>query len=470
MSTAKRRRPSLLVSLTPLITLAVFLGIGYGLLRLRIEILLIGAAAVAGVLALRLGYTYKELEEGILESMMKGMPAMLIVIVVGALIGSWIAAGVIPMLIYYGLKMISPQYFLLTACVVCSVVSVVTGTSYGTAGTIGVAFMGIAQGLGIPLGQAAGAIVAGAYFGDKISPFSDTTNLAPIAARSNLFDHIKHTLWTTTPAWLIGLGVYFFLGLTSPEHQQVSLEKMSIILEHLHGAFRFHILLLLPPAITLYGAIRKKPIIPGMLLSAAVAVVLAMVFQGQSLKHAVDVMVHGYKSQIGDATVDALLSRGGMLAMMDVTLIAFCAFAFGGIVQKAGMLDVILEHLLKIARTTASLITATVASCLSVALMTGSSFLSILIPGELFAPAYRQRNLAAKNLSRTTEDSATVVMPLIPWSIAGVFMSGTLGVPTVEYAPWAVMCYTGIVFALLYGFTGFAIAPRIRDDETIPGS
>lgn len=464
------RKPSLAVSITPLVALAIFLGIGYGVLRLRIEILLLAATAVAGVLAFRLGYNYKELETGILESLMKGMPAMLIVIVVGALIGSWIAAGVIPMLIYYGLEIISPQFFLLTACLVCSIVSVVTGTSYGTAGTIGVAFMGIAHGLGIPPGQAAGAIVAGAYFGDKISPFSDTTNLAPIAAGSNLYDHIRHTLWTTTPAWLIGLAVYVVVGHTSADRGSVSLENMQAILDTLRNTYRFHWLLLLPPFITLYGAVRKKPILPGMLLSASVAVVLAIVIQGASLQPAVDSMVHGVEVQTGNKTVDALLSRGGMLEMMDVTLIAFCAFAFGGVVQRAGMLDVILEHLLRLARTTAALIASTVASCLAVALMTGSSFLSILIPGELFAPAFRQRNLAAKNLSRTTEDSATVVMPLIPWSIAGVYMSGTLGVPTVEYAPWAIMCYTGIFFALLYGFTGFAIAPRIRDDETIPGS
>ena len=210
MSNNTKKKPTFIQSLIPLFAIAILLGGGYGYLKLDIEVLLIAAAAVAGLIALQLGYNYKEIQDDILEAMMKGMPAMLIVIVVGALIGSWIAAGTIPMLIYYGLKIISPQYFLVTACVVCSVISLVTGTSYGTVGTVGVA-----QGLGIPLGQAGGAIVAGAYFGDKLSPFSDTTNLAPIAAQSNLFDHIKHMLWTTTPAWLLGLVVYFFLGIFS---------------------------------------------------------------------------------------------------------------------------------------------------------------------------------------------------------------------------------------------------------------
>jgi NhaC family Na+:H+ antiporter len=465
-----KKKPTFILSIIPLIAVALFLGVGYGVFHLNAEILLIAAAMVAGLIALRLGYNYKEIEKGIIESMMKGMPAMLIVIVVGALIGSWIAAGTIPMLIYYGLGLITPQFFLLTACIVSSVVSLVTGTSYGTVGTIGVAFIGIAHGLGIPLSQAAGAIIAGAYFGDKLSPFSDTTNLAPIAAGSNLFDHIRHMLWTTTPAWIIGLVIYFLLGIFSAPDHAAAMENAQLIMSTMHEGFEFHWILLLPPIITLYLAVRKKPVIPGMLLSAGVAAILAMIVQNIDMLTAVKSMVTGYEANTGLDNVDKLLSRGGMVNMMHVTLIAFCAFAFGGIIQKTGMLDVLLEHLLKVANTVGKLIASSVASSIAVALLTGSSFLSILIPGELFAPAYRKFNLAAKNLSRTTEDSGTVIVPLVPWSIAGVFMAGTLGVDTLDYVPWAFMCYIGFIFALIYGFTGFAIAPKIRDDETIPGS
>ncbi len=465
----EKRPPALLEALIPLIAMGCFLGIGYGLYQLRIEILLIGAAAVAGLIGLRLGYTWKEMEDGIMDAIRKGMPAMAVVIIVGVLIGSWIACGSIPLLIFYGLKIISPKLFLLTACVVCSVVSVLTGTSYGTAGTLGIAFIGIAQGLDIPLGQAAGAIVAGAYFGDKISPFSDTTNLAPIAARSNIFDHIRHTLWTTMPAYFIGLLVYLLLGFGT-EARELNLEKITTILTTLETNFVFHWLLLLPPAIVLYLTIRKKPPIPGMLLSGFIAILLAVWFQNSSLKDAVATTVFGFKAATGIADVDRLLARGGMQEMMDVTLIAFCAFAFGGIAQRTGMLAVLLEHILKFARTTGRLIASAVAACITTAVITGSSFLSILIPGELFAPAFRARGLAAKNLSRTTEDSGTVVMPLIPWSIAGVYMAGTLGVATVDYAPWAIMCYLGFVFAIVYGYTGFAIAAKMREDETQPGS
>jgi NhaC family Na+:H+ antiporter len=467
---AEKGTPTFFQSLVPLFAIALFLGVGYGVFHLNAEILLLAAAAVAGSIALRLGYNYREIEGGIIESMAKGMPAMLIVIVVGALIGSWIAAGTIPMLIYYGLQLISPKFFLLTACMVSSVVSLVTGTSYGTVGTIGVAFIGIAQGLNIPLDQAAGAIVAGAYFGDKLSPFSDTTNLAPIAARSNLFDHIRHMLWTTGPAWLIGMLVYFFMGLASDQDHSATLERAENIQQLLKDGFQFSWLLLIPLGITLYFAVRKKPVIPGMLLSAAVAVVLAIFIQDIEMTRAVASMVKGFEASTGDVMVDKLLTRGGMVSMMHVTLIAFCAFAFGGIVQKAGMLDVLLEHLLKVANTVGRIVASTVASSIAVAVMTGSSFLSILIPGELFAPAYKKFNLAAKNLSRTTEDSGTVIVPLVPWSIAGVFMAGTLGVSTLAYAPWAIMCYSGFIFALIYGYTGFAIAPRINEDETVPGS
>jgi Na+:H+ antiporter, NhaC family len=467
--TTQHRTPTLTESLFPLIVLAVLLAVGYGVFRFRIEVLLLAAASVAGIVGLRLGYSYKEMENGVMDSIRKGLPAMSIMIIVGALIGSWIAAGSIPMLIYYGLHIISPTFFLVTACVVCSVVSVLTGTSYGTVGTVGIAFMGIAHGFDIPLGMAAGAIVAGAYFGDKVSPFSDTTNLAPVAAGSNLFDHIRHTLWTTTPAWLLGLLVYLIAGLQF-DVTAVESERITMIRSALVDAFDFNVLLLLPPAIVLYATVRQHPVIPGMLLSVLTAILLAVFFQSEHISDVIGATVTGYSASTGVDIVDSLLTRGGMHQMMNVTLIALCAFAFAGIAQSTGMLGVILDRLLTVANTTGKLIAATVASCITTAFMTGSSYLSILLPGELFSPAYKKRGLAAKNLSRTTEDSGTVVVPLVPWSIAGVFMAGTLDVPTAAYAPWAIMCYSGFIFALLFGFTGFKIAPKVRDDETVPGS
>lgn len=463
-----KKTPTLVQSLIPMIAISLLLFFGYGIFGLRIEFLLIAASCVTGIVALRLGYSYKDMENGIVQNISKGMPAMMVVIVVGMLIGTWMASGAIPMMIYYGLKIISPSFYLVTACVVCSIISVVTGTSYGTAGTVGVAFIGIAQGLDIPLPQAAGAIVAGSYFGDKLSPFSDTTNLAPIASGSNLFDHIKHMLWTTTPAWLLGLFLYFLLGLGAGG--SVESPQMQAIMDGIPAAFKFNVILLIPPVITLYAAISKKPTIPGMLVSSFAAMLIAIFYQGMPVINAVETMVLGHTSNTGVEIIDTLLTKGGMLNMMDVTLIALCAFAFAGIAQKAGMLDVLLDHLMKFANTTGRLIASVATSSILVALMTGSSYLTLLIPGELFSPAFKKMGLAAKNLSRTVEDSGTVIVPLVPWSIAGVYFSGTLGVPTTEYWYWAFMCYFGVVFAIAFGFTGFAIAPKIRDDETIPGS
>lgn len=461
--------PSLLISLIPLIVMGLFLGIGYGVYQLKAEVLLIGAATVTGVIAHFQGYTWKEMENGIVESVSRAMPAMLIVICVGLLIGSWIAAGTIPMLIFYGIKIITPSYFLVTACIVCSFVSIFTGTSWGTVGTLGIAFMGIAHGLGIPEGPAAGAIITGAYFGDKLSPFSDTTNLAPIAARSNLFDHIRHMLWTTAPAWIIGLFIYFIIGL---KFQAADLNQgdITLLVESLENSFNFSPFLFLPPAIILFFAIKKLPTIPGMVMASLVASVLALIYQDISLPEVIQSMTTGYVSETGNPSLDNLLTRGGMMSMMGVTLIAFCAFSFAGIMQTTGMLQVILDNLLKIIKSTGTLIMSTSLGCIIMAFITGSSFLSILVPGELFAPAYKEKDLAAKNLSRTTEDSGTVVVPLVPWSMAGVYMAGTLGVPTLVYARWTFMFYIGIALAWVYGFTGIGIAPKIRDDETIQGS
>ena len=462
------KEPGFILSLLPLVTIVLLLIVGYGIFRIGAEVLLVIAAFITGLIAYISGFSWNEMQNGIIESISKALPAMLIVITVGILIGSWIVSGTIPMLIYYGLKLISPKLFLFSACLVCSIISIFTGTSWGTVGTVGVAFIGVAQGLNIPLPQAAGAIIAGAYFGDKLSPFSDTTNLAPIAAGSNLFDHIRHMLWTTLPAWIIGLVIYLFLGLFSGGSSQIAIP--TDLLTGLHAHFAFNIFLLLPPVIVLYFAVRKLPTIPGMLISSFVAVILGVLFQQIDIPTALTALTTGYKSQTGLEVLDRLLTRGGMMSMMGVTLIAFCAFGFAGIMQATGMLNVILNRFVRFTRTTGAIIASTVTSCISVAIMTGSSFLSIIIPGELFSPLYKERKLAAKNLSRTTEDSGTVIVPLVPWSMAAVFMSGTLGVATLEYLPWTFMNYLGFVFALIYGFTGLGIAPKIRDDETQPGS
>lgn len=465
----RERKPSLGTALIPLSAMGLLLGIGYGIYQIRPQVLLVAAAFLTGIIGYFLKFNWSEMEKGIVESIHKAMPALLIMLCVGILIGSWIASGTIPMIIYYGLKLISPQFFLVTACFVCSLTSIATGTSWGTIGTLGVAFIGIAMGLNIPLGPAAGAIVAGAYFGDKMSPFSDVTNLAPIAAGSNLFDHIKHMMWSAVPAWLIGLLIYFFIGL-GYSGTAVKSEEMQIITSTLKENFQFNIGLLLPMVVVFYFAATKKPTIPGMLLSSFIAGVLAVIFQKTPITEIAAAVNTGYQANTGIEQVDQLISRGGMMSMMETQLVAFTAFSFGGIMQATGMLSVILDRVMKYARKVSSIVLTTVAACVVTALITGSSYLSMIIPEELLAPIYRRKKLAAKNLSRIAEESGAIIVPLVPWSMAGVYITGTIGVSTFTYLPWAFMNYISVFFLIAFGFTGFSMAPKIREDETQIGS
>jgi len=464
-----QKTPSLGVALLPLIAMGLLLGVGYGVYKIRPQVLLVAAAFLTGCLGWILRFRWKDMERGIVDSIHKAMPAILIMLTVGILIGAWMACGTIPMIIYYGLKLISPKFFLFTACLVCSITAVATGTSWGTIGTVGVAFIGIAIGLGIPLGAAAGAIVAGAYFGDKMSPFSDIPNLAAVTVGANLFDHIKHMIWSAVPGWLLSLLVYFLIGLKY-QAPQVHSQAVELILETLKKNFRFHVLLLLPVLIVFYLAFAKKPTVPGMLLSSLIAGGLAVIFQKASVPLIAQAVNSGYPAHTGVDVVDKLLAKGGLMSMMETQLVAFTAFSFGGIMQKTGMLSAILDRVMKLADKVWNLVVVTIGSCVVTALVTGSSYLSVIIPGDLLAPAYKKRGLAAKNLSRIIDECGGIIVPLIPWSMAGVYIKGALGVEVFSYLPWAIANYAAIVILALYGATKFTMAPKIRDDETQAGS
>lgn len=463
------RKHGVIVALIPVIAMMLLLIVGYGMYHIKPQVLLISAAFITGCLGIILRFKWEDMQKGIVESIYKALPAILIMLCVGILIGSWIAAGTIPMIIYYGLKLVSPQFFLVTACFVCTVTSIATGTSWGTIGTLGVAFIGIAMALGIPLGAAAGAIVAGSYFGDKMSPFSDVTNLAPVAAGSNLFDHIKHMFWSATPAWLIGLFLYFIIGLNYG-NGDIESETMTTIITTLEKNFSFNVLLLLPLVIVFYFAFRKKPVLPGMLISSLIAGILGIVFQGASVTDIATAMNSGYVGQTGVDVVDKLISRGGMMSMMEVQLVAFTAFAFSGIMQNTGLLSILFESIMKFVDKVWSLVLTTVITSILTALVTGSSYLSMIVPGELLAPAYKKKKLAAKNLSRIIEECGAIIVPLVPWSMAGVYVYGTIGVSAFEYLPWAFMNYLSVIILVIFGFTKFTMSPKIREDETQIGS
>ncbi|WP_009885273.1 Na+/H+ antiporter NhaC [Brevibacterium aurantiacum] len=465
----EQRRPPLGWSLVPLAAMLVLLAVGYGALGLAPEPLLILSAIIAGLVALRMGLTWEEMLLGIREKLDTAMPALLVLISIGILIGTWMIAGTIPMMIYYGLGLISAQFIVLIAFVISAIVSVITGTSWGSAGTVGVALMGIAAGLDAPLAATAGAIVAGAYFGDKLSPLSDTTNLAPIAAGTTLWEHIRHMLYTTIPATVVALAIYLFVGVNQSSGGTDS-ERIDAVTGTLNGLFDFNVLLLLPMLIILGGAILKLPTLPTIIGSSLAAGILAAIFQKVSVESIFASTVDGFTPdmlEVGQETIDGLdpdvtelVTQGGMASMTGVILIAFSAFAFAGIMSKSGALETIIRSLLKFVKRTGDLVLSTVVSCLTMAVVTGNSYLSIIVPGELFKKAYADRGLDAKNLSRTLEDSGTVVVPLIPWSSAGVYMAGVLGVSVLDYAPWAVFCYVGFAFAIILGYTGIGIAKR----------
>ncbi|WP_276908187.1 Na+/H+ antiporter NhaC [Peptoniphilus duerdenii] len=465
----KKLKPTTLQAVSPLAVMIILLTVGVGIFKLRAEPIILICASFAAIIAMRLGYTWEELQKGIIEKIASALPATLILWSVGLLIGSWMFSGTVPMIIYYGVDLINPRFIYISAFLITAVLSTVTGTSWGSAGTIGVAIMGIAQGLGMSLPITAGAVVAGSYFGDKLSPFSDTTNLAPLAAGSELYEHIKHMLYTTVPAAIVSLAVYLIVGL-STKSSTVTTESVNIIQGQLSGIYHWSILLLLPVVIMLVGSVLKFPTLPTMVVNSLVSVVIGVFVQGFTLKNGFISMINGFNVTMtnfdGEILKDitTLINRGGAVSMTTTTVLVFCSMGFAGIMSTSGMLDVVLEAILKRVKTTFGVIISTIASCFTVAFVTGNSYLSILIPGELFSKIYLERNLHPKNLSRTLEDSGTVLVPLIPWSAAGAYMAATLGVETLAYLPWAVLNYMGIVFAIILALTGIGIT-KITEEE-----
>ena len=466
--------PTILEALIPVVAMLLVLFIGKGVLGFSTEPLLIIVACVAAFVAWRVGCTWDDMLDEISQKIAKGMPAILILITVGAMVGTWMTSGTIPMMIYYGVQIVSPKWLLVTAFLITCLVSVATGTSWGSVATMGVALMGIASALGVNPAATAGAVIAGSYFGDKISPLSDTTNLAPLAAGSNLYEHIGHMFWTTVPATIVSLVVYAIVGLNANTAAGATSEAVTNMMAQLDQMYDWNILILLPVILVLAGSLLKLPTIPVMILSTVVAGVEGIFMQGISLGNVLTSTVSGFNvTMITRPGFDAanaafevtkLLNRGGMNGIMSTTLLVFCAFCFAGIMSRAGCLEVVLKAILSVAKTTGSLILATVISCITMALTTGNSYLSILIPGEMFRDAYKERGLHPKNLSRTLEDAGTVFVPLVPWSAAGAYMAATLGVETLDYLPWAILCYIGFIFAIIYGYTGIGIAKLPKEE------
>jgi NhaC family Na+:H+ antiporter len=421
-------------------------------------------AAVASIVAIRAGYKWDDIQDGIIDGIKMSMQAILILMIVGMLIGVWILAGVVPTMIYYGLKILSPGIFLVATCLICCIVSLATGSSWTTAGTVGVALMGVGMGLGMPLPMVAGAIISGAYFGDKMSPLSDTTNLAPAMAGSDLFDHVKHMIYTTGPSLIIALILYGILG-ARYAGKELDVAQINQLLDGLAGQFAINPLLFIPPIIVILMVVFKVPAIPGLIGGVVLGGIFAAIFQGAGMSAIIEASHYGFVSETGIVEIDDLLSRGGLDSMMWTVSLIMIAMSFGGVLERTGMLNALLEKVLRVVNSTGSLVLATVLSCFFINLTSGDQYMSLVVPGRMFKNAYAERGLHPKNLSRVLEDAGTLSSPLIPWNTCGAFMLSTLAVHPFAYLPYAFLNLLNPIVSVFYGYTGITME-KLPEEET----
>ena len=445
------------------------------------QIALLIAAAVASLIGIRLGHKWGDIEQGIISGIANAMIAVLILLVVGSLIGSWMLAGTVQSLIYYGLMMISAEWFYAAACLVCGIAAMSIGSSWTVAGTLGVAFMGMAMAMQLDPAITAGAIISGAYFGDKLSPLSDTTNLASAVTGTPLFLHIQNLLWTTVPSFTIALILFLFMGGESTLASEQSIRET---MQGLEANFNIGLHLLIPVVFVFVMAWLKVPALPTIFAGALVGGLFAVMFQPdavvrfaassgfseglsvaeQNLLAVWKVMFDGYSSNTGHEALDSLLSRGGMSSMLNTVWLILCAMAFGSVMEQVGFLQRILESIMSSVESTTGLIVTTVFTCIGANVMTADQYIAIVLPGRMYRLEYAKRGLAPQNLSRTLEDSATMTSPLIPWNTCGAYMAGTLGVATLSYLPYAFFNLLGPILCVAFAVTHFRIIP-LADEE-----
>lgn len=423
-------------------------------------------AALIGMFVLKVKWA--EIEEGIVDTIKMSMGAIIILMIIGMVIGTWIISGVVPVMIFYGLKILSPQIFLFATLIMCSIVSLATGSSWTTAGTVGIALMGIGLSLGIPAPVVGGAIISGAYFGDKMSPLSDTTNLAPAMAGSKLFDHIRHMIYTTGPSYVLAAILFIVVGM-GYSSDALDLTLINEINEGLSAGFNMNIWLLLVPVITIGIVVMKVPAIPGLFGGAIIGGLAAMMFQGASMGDVVNAMHYGYESATGIEFVDTLLTRGGLDSMMWTVSLILCAMTFGGVMEKTGMLEALAGVILGFAKSTGTLVLSTIVTVFGMNVLAGDQYLSIVIPGRMFKKAFDDRGLAPRNLSRILEDSGTLTSPLIPWNTCGAFMMATLGLAPWTYVPYCFLNLINPLVSIFYGFTGITMM-KLKDDPSYEGN
>ncbi|SDJ77444.1 Na+/H+ antiporter NhaC [Sediminibacillus albus] len=482
MNQAEIRRPSIGMALVPiLIALAVFI-IGIGVLKYQAELMLIFAGAIFAVFAVFHGHSWEKILVVMGDKIKKALPAILILFSIGLLIGTWMISGTIPFFVYYGLEIINPSYLYVMAFIVTAIVSTCVGTSWGSAGTIGVALMSIAQTMDLSLAVTAGAVVSGAYFGDKLSPLSDTTNMSSLAAGSNLYEHIRHMLYTSIPSSVIAIIVFYFVGLKidSNPAQLTNVEEM---LSGIGQLFNLNVVVLIPAVIVIAGSLMKKSPLIVLFVSALSAMAIALFFQNASVSNLFTAAVEGFHVDMLAAAIpgldagiisedmQGLLNRGGLYSMYGATFFVFCAFFFASALEVSQALNVILEKMITYLKSVGSVIFASLLTGFAVINCTSNALVTYFLVQDIYGDVYKKKNLHPVNLSRSMEDSVTITEALMPWTVSGVFMATTLGVGNFEFLPWAIFNLGGIIFSALYGFLapytgGFGIRTNEPEAET----
>ncbi len=471
----EKKEPSLLLSLLPVFLLILLLASNvvlyggdssYG----PNQIALLLTAAFAGVLSLKLGYTWPELERSIVKSISSAMAAMLILLMIGSLSGTWLISGIVPAMIYYGLQILNPALFLFAACIVSAIVSLATGSSWSTAATVGIALVGIGKAMGIHDGVVAGAIISGAYFGDKMSPLSDTTNLAPAMAGTDLFTHIRYMTLTTGPSIIIALVIFLIWGFTLDAPGEMG--EVNKVQAAIQDKFNINLSLFLVPAAVIFLIIKKMPALPALLIGTLLGGIFALVFQPQlvdsvsgitddPLKSAYAAVLQAMFTDVsvvtGNTTVDELLSSGGMSGMLSTVWLILTAMVFGGVMEGTGMLKRIAREIIKLANSTGSLVASTAATCFTFNVTASDQYIAIVVPGRMFSGTFRERGLAPENLSRTLEDSGTVTSVLIPWNTCGAYQSSVLGVATFTYLPYCFFNILSPFMTILFAYLNIKI-------------
>ncbi len=439
-------------------------------------VLLLGAA-VAAIVGFFNKVSFTKMMEEVAENIKSTVGAILILLMVGALAGTWLVSGIIPSMIYYGLQILSPAIFLPATLIICSIISIATGSSWTTSATVGIALIGVGGALGFDLGMVAGAVISGAYFGDKLSPMSDTTNLAPAMAGTDLFTHIRYMTLTTIPTYLITLIIFICLVLSVEINGNVAIASL---LSDIEASFTISPWLFLVPVIVIGLIIKKTEPLIALLVGTLLAAIFSIIFQPQIINQIAGVeqmtFESGYKAvmdaitgkvviQTENKTLADLFTSGGMQKMLGTIWLIICAMVFGGIMDAIGALSRISQTLLKMAHTTFGLFASTVGSCMALNITASDQYLAIVVPGKMFAKAYEDKGLAPENLSRTLEDAGTVTSVLIPWNTCGAYQSGTLGVSTIDYLPYAFFNLMSPFMTLIFAAFNIKIRQLVTDKE-----